>query len=90
MSDHDSMKIGNDGNSPSTSSDISVVSTKKTIGRTVTILARVVEYNTDTGRALVVPTDTNSVDQESMTIPFANILHWHERKATEAAVDGAK
>ncbi|MBU3887624.1 hypothetical protein [Methylosinus sp. KRF6] len=68
----------------------SIETTEKTIGRTVTILARVVEYDTDTGRALVVPTDTNSVDQESMSIPFANILRWHERKATEAAVDGAK
>lgn len=68
----------------------SVETTEKVIGRFVDIRARVVEYDTATGRALVVPADYAPGMADEMTIPFIDILHWHERKATETATEGVK
>jgi hypothetical protein len=78
------------GISPSTPRDMSVKMTEKNVGRVVTILARVVEYDTTTGRALVVPADYERGMVDEMTIPFIDILHWHERKATGTARKGVK
>lgn len=56
----------------------------KKIGRTIIVSVKVIEYITSTGRALIVPTDADSIEKESMTIPFEDILKWEEREATAA------
>ncbi|WP_156967783.1 hypothetical protein [Methylosinus sp. PW1] len=58
------------------------------IGRTVIVSAKVVEYDTSTGRALIVPTDADSPEKESMTIPFKDILKWEERNKPSPQKEG--